>query len=47
MTSAKITKIRSVHPGYLTLGMELVPGPLLDHAFVLVRDRRGIQIVNL
>ena len=45
--AAKITKVRSVHEGYLSMGMELIPGPRLEGAFVLVRDRRGVQLVNL
>ena len=45
--SAKVTKIRSVQENYLTMGISMVPGPRLEDAFVLVRDRRGVQIVNL
>jgi len=29
------------------MGISLVPGPRLEDAFVLVRDRRGVQLVNL
>ena len=29
------------------MGIDLVPGPRLDEAFMLVRDRRGVQLVNL
>ena len=35
-------------PGYLTMGMDMVPGPsALDSGFVMVRDRRGVQLINL
>ena len=27
--------------------MQLIPGPRLENAFMLVRDRRGIQLINL
>ena len=40
-------KIPSLNAPYLSMGLELVPGPRLDESFILVRDRRGIQIVNL
>ena len=29
------------------MGLEVIPGPRLAEAFMLVRDRRGVQIVNL
>lgn len=46
--SAKITKIKSVHAPCMTLGIEMVPGPRLNsNTFALIRDRRGIQLVNL
>ena len=45
--SSKVTKVRSVHDNCLTMGISMVPGPRLDDAFVLVRDRRGVQLVNL
>ena len=45
--SAKLTKVRSINEGYLSMGMELVPGPRLEEAFIVVRDRRGVQLVNL
>ena len=31
----------------MTMGMDLIPGPRIDNSFMLVRDRRGIQLVNL
>ena len=32
----------------MTMGMELLPGPsALDCGFVMVRDRRGVQLINL
>lgn len=40
--SSKITKIRSNNDQYLTMGMDLIPGPRLENAFIAVRDRRGI-----
>jgi hypothetical protein len=47
-SSSKLTKIRSMNGGVLSLGIELVPGPRLDkNSFALVRDRRGVQLVNL
>ncbi len=47
-SSSKLTKVRSMHAGVLSLGIELVPGPHhLESSFALVRDRRGIQLVNL
>ena len=45
--SAKITKVRSIQEEYLSMGMKIIPGPRLEEAFVLVRDRRGVQLVNL
>lgn len=45
--SVKITKIRSVCDGYMSMGMALLPGPRLESAFVMVRDRRGVQLINL
>ena len=47
-SSAKITKIRSINAPSLTMGIELIPGPRLNgQVFALVRDRRGVQLVNL
>lgn len=32
----------------MSMGIELIPGPRLNcNTFALVRDRRGIQLVNL
>lgn len=45
--SAKMVKVRSMNDGCLSMGMSMVPGPRLEDSFVLVRDRRGIQIINL
>jgi len=45
--SGKITKIRSMNSSYLSMGIDLIPGPKLEYAYALVRDRRGIQLVNL
>lgn len=45
--NGKIRKVRSLNMGYLTMGLQLIQGPRIDSSFVLVRDRRGIQLVNL
>ena len=45
--AGKTKKIPSVHEKYLSMGLEIIPGPRLEEAFVLVRDRRGVQLVNL
>lgn len=46
-SSGRVTKVRSIHENYLSMGMEIIPGPRLEEAFILVRDRRGVQLVNL
>jgi len=47
-SSSKTTKIKSMHPGVISLGIGLIPGPRLDQtSFAVIRDRRGIQLVNL
>ena len=46
-SGANIKKVRSIQEGYMSMGMEIIPGPRLEEAFILVRDRRGVQIVNL
>jgi len=47
-SGGKMTKIRSISPNVLSMGIQLIPGPRLNSTtFVLVRDRRGIQLVNL
>ena len=42
-----VTKIRTINPSCLTMGIDLIQGPHLDDTLALVRDRRGIQMVNL
>ncbi len=46
-SSSKLTKVRSMHAGVLSLGIDIIPGPRLENSFALVRDRRGIQLINL
>ena len=45
--SGNVTKIRTINPSCLTMGMDLIQGPHLDDTLILVRDRRGVQMVNL
>ena len=45
--SGSVQKIRTINPSCLTMGIDLIQGPHLDDTLALVRDRRGIQMVNL
>ena len=41
----RITPIASLNQNYITLGMQMMPG--YETSFALVRDTRGIQLLDL
>ena len=44
-SDSQIVKIRSITSAYITMGIQMLPR--YEQTFVVVRDNRGVQLINL